>query len=125
MHSFDPCVCLRKDSVRRHSKSAHYLCAVELESCRLESEKDGGKRQAFNYRLHCKEKLCKGLCNAYIDWSNLKFLTTNYGSFVDTVQFMGCDCFKHPNQGENAKCKSQRITSEFLQVMACQIEKIQ
>ena len=42
---------------------------------------------------------------------------------MDTVHFMGCDYFKHLHQGENAKYKSQRIISEFLQVMAHQIEK--
>ena len=55
----------------------------------------------------------------------LYWLVKNYGSLVDTVQFMGCDYFKHLHQGENAKYKSQRIISEFLQVMASQIEKKQ
>ena len=40
--SVTPCICVRKDSIRRHSKSAQHLCAVELESCRLASVKDGG-----------------------------------------------------------------------------------
>ena len=38
---------------------------------------------------------------------------------------MGCDYFKHLHQGENAKYKSQRIISEFIQVMASQIERKQ
>ena len=36
-----------------------------------------------------------------------------------------CDYFKHLNQAENAKHKSQRIISEFLQVIATQIEEKQ
>ena len=41
------------------------------------------------------------------------------------MQFMGCDYFKYLHQGENAKYKSQRIISEFIQVMASQIERKQ
>ena len=48
--------------------------------------------------------------------------TTKYGSLVDAMQYIGCDYFKHLNQTENAKYKSQRIISEFLQVITTQIE---
>ena len=124
--SVTPCICLRKDSVRRHSKSAQYLCAVELESCRLASVKDGGIRQAFQLQASLQRKAVKGAmqCLYWLVKSEIPH-TTKYGSLVDTVQFMGCDYFKHLHQGENAKYKSQRIISEFLQVMAHQIEKKQ
>ena len=42
-------------------------------------------------------------------------------SLMDTVQCMGCDYFKLLNHAENAKYKSQRIISEFLQVIATQM----
>ena len=49
--------------------------------------------------------------------------TTKYSSLVDAVQYMGCDYFKRLHHAENTKYKSQRIISEFLQVMATQVEK--
>ena len=50
---------------------------------------------------------------------------TKYGTLVDAVQYMNCDYFKHLNQAENTKYKSQRIISEFLQVIATQLEEKQ
>ena len=38
---------------------------------------------------------------------------------------MGYDYFKYLNHAENAKYKSQRIITEFLQVIAAQIEEKQ
>ena len=37
------CVCLRKDSVCRHSKSLHHKEAVEKELARERSSRDGGR----------------------------------------------------------------------------------
>ena len=49
--SESPCVCLRKDSVRRHSLSEQHKQAVELEVCREASDRTGGIEQAFQSQI--------------------------------------------------------------------------
>ena len=122
--SATPCTCLRKDSVRRHAKSTQHLGAVELETHRVAAEMDGGIAQAFQTQINLQKQAIKGAiqCLYWLVHSEIPH-TTKYGSLVDAVQYMGCDYFKRLNHAENAKYKSQRIISEFLQVMATQLEK--
>ena len=46
-----PCVCLRKDSIRRHSQSLQHKEAVEKELARERSSRDGGIEQAFQTQI--------------------------------------------------------------------------
>ena len=55
-----PCTCLRKDSVRRHAKSAQHLGAVELETHRVAAERDGGIAQAFQTQINLQKQPIKG-----------------------------------------------------------------
>ena len=99
---------------------------MELESHRVAAERDGGIAQAFQLQVTIQHKAVKGAmqCLYWLVKSEVSH-TTKYGSLVDAVQYMGCDYFKHLNQAENAKHKSQRIISEFLQVIATQLEEKQ
>ena len=100
-----------------------HLGAVELETHRVAAEMDGGIAQAFQTQINLQKQAIKGAmqCLYWLVHSEIPH-TTKYGSLVDAVQYMGCD-FKRLNHAENAKYKSQRIISEFLQVMATQLEK--
>ena len=42
-----PCICIRKESVRRHSQSLQHKDGVEKELAREQSSCDGGLQQAF------------------------------------------------------------------------------
>ena len=47
VRSETPCICIRKDSVRRHSLSMQHKEATEKEVCREQSARDGGIQQMF------------------------------------------------------------------------------
>jgi len=93
---------------------------------RVAAERNGGIAQAFQLQVTIQHKAVKGAmqCLYWLVKSEVSH-TTKYGSLVDAVQYMGCDYFKHLKQAENAKCKSQRIISEFLQVIGTQLEEKQ
>ena len=118
-----PCISLRKDSVRRHSKCEQHKLAEQLEATRLASQRDGGIPQLLQSQLALQRKAVKGAMQ-YLYWLVLSEIphTGNYGSLIDAVQFMGCDYFKHLHIGDNANYKSQRIIQEFLSVLADQIK---
>jgi hypothetical protein len=94
---------------------------VELETHRVAAERDGGIAQAFQTQINRQKQAIKGAMY-WLVHSEIPH-TTKYSSLVDAVQYMGCDYFKRLHHAENAKYKSQRIISEFLQVMATQVEK--
>ena len=99
---------------------------MELESHRVAAERDGGILQAFQSQISLQQKAVKGTmqCLYWLVKSAVSH-TTKYCSLVDAVQHMGCDYFKHLNHAESAKYRSQWIISEFLQVIAAQIEQKQ
>ena len=117
---------LRKDCVRRHSKSEQNQGAVELEKYILAAERDGDIPQALQMEISRQKKAVKGAmqCLYCLVLSEIPH-TTKYSSLVDAVHFMGCDYFEHLHQGENAKYKSKRIIQEFLEILAWQIQEKQ
>ena len=114
---------LRKDCVRRHSKSEQHQ---GVEKYLLAAERDGGIPQALQMEISLQKKAVKGAmqCLYWLVLSGIPH-TTKYSSLVDAVYFMGCDYFKHLHQGQNAKYKSKRIIQEFLEVLAWQIQEKQ
>ena len=112
--SESPCICLRKDSVRRHASSVQHSNAVELEKVRVAAEREGGIPQAFEAEVSLQKQAIKGAmqCLYWLVYSEIPH-TTKYSSLVDAVQFMGCEHFKLLHRSENAKYKSERIIQEF------------
>ena len=123
--SESPCVCLRKDSVCRHSLSEQHKQAVELEVCREASDRTGGIEQAFQSQIALNRLAVKGAmqCLYWLVKSEVPH-TSHYNSLVKAVEFMGCDHLRHLHKGDNAKYTSQRIIQEFLQVIGGQIERV-
>ena len=46
-----PCLCIRKDVINRHSKSAMHREAIEKESLHRQSNRDGGITRAFEHQV--------------------------------------------------------------------------
>ena len=124
--SSTPCTCVRKDIVRCHAKSAQHAGAVEMEAHHVAAARDGGVAQAFQVQTNLQKQAIKGAmqCLYWLVHSEIPH-TTKYASLVNAVQYMGCDYFKSLNHAENARYRSQRIITEFLQIMAYQIKKEQ
>ena len=121
-----PCICLCKDSIRRHSLSLQHKEAVERELCRQHSSRDGGIEQAFQKQAALNKAVIKVAmeCLYWLVKSEMPH-TSLYGPLVQAVEFMVCDQLHNLKHGENAKYTSRRITQEFLQVMSDQIESVQ
>lgn len=124
--SATPCVCLRRDSLRRHSSSQQHKTATELELSREDSQRTGGIEQAFQSQITLNRSAVKVAmeCLYWLVKSEIPH-TTHYNSLVKAVEFMGCSQLKHLHHGENAKYSSQRIIQEFQKVMSEQIEQEQ
>ena len=120
-----PCICLRKDSIRKHSLSFHHKEAVERELCRQHSSRDGGIEQAFQKQPALNKAAIKVAmeCLYWFVKSEMPH-TSPYGPLVQAVEFMGCDQLHHLKHGENTKYTSCRSAQEFLQVMSDQIERV-
>lgn len=58
--STNPCICLRKDSIRRHSLSAQHQTAVELEKARLAAQQNGGIQQVLQSGMSLQKNAVKG-----------------------------------------------------------------
>ena len=120
------CVCIRKDSVRRHSESLQHKEAVGKQMDKERSALDGGIKQAFQEQVSLNRAALKTAMQCLF-WLVKREIphTTNYASLLEAVEFMGCSHLKHLHCGENAKYTSGRITQEFIQVMGSRIEKSQ
>ena len=121
-----PCVCIRKDSVRRHSESLQHKEAISKEMDRERSSVDGGIQQAFQEQVSMNRAALKTAmqCLYWLVQNEIPH-TMNYASLLEPVKFMECTDLKHLHCGENAKYTSRRITQEFIQVMGTTIEKSQ
>ena len=119
-----PCVCLRRDSLRRHSLSQQHKDAVDLEKHKKETQRSGGIRQAFKSQLALNKSARKTAmqCPYWLVKSEVPH-TTNYNSLIKATEFMGCPQLKYLYHGENAKYSSQRTIQEFLKVIGEQIEQ--
>ena len=119
-----PCICIRKDSVRRHSQSLQHKDGFEKELAREQSSRDGGLQQAFQSQLSLTKAAVKTAmqCLYWLVKEEIPH-TTNYPSLLNAVEFMGCTQLKHLQCSENAKYTSRRIMMEFLQVMREQVEQ--
>ena len=121
-----PCVCIRKDSVRRHSLSLQHKEATEKEQSREGSSRDGGIEQAFQKQLSLNKGAIKIAmeCLYWLVKAEVPHMSL-YASMLEAVKFMGCDKLNHLHHGENAKYTSHRITEEFFQVLGDQIETVE
>ena len=121
-----PCICIRKDSVRRHSLSMQYKETTEKEVCREQTARDGGIQQMFQKQATLNRDAIKVAmeCLYWLVKSEMPH-TSLYGPMLEAIQFMGCDKLHHLKHGENAKYTSCRITQEFLEVMSDHIESVQ
>ena len=121
-----PCICLRKDSVRRHSLSLQHKEAVEKEIYREGSSRDGGIEQAFQNQVSLNKSAIKIAmeCLYWLVQSEIPHMS-HYASMIQAMKFMGCDKLCHLHHGENAKYTSHRITQEFLNVLGDRIERAQ
>ena len=117
-------MCIRKDSVHRHSESLQHKEAISKEMDRERSSVDGGIQQAFQEQVSMNRAALKTAmqCLYWLVQNEIPH-TMNYASLLEAVEFMGCTHLKHLHCGENAKYTSRRITQEFIQVMGTTIEK--
>ena len=99
-----PCVCVRKDSVRRHSLSVQHKEAVIMQ---------GGEQAKWWYRTGFSELQSKLLWN--VVKSEVPHMSL-YPSMLEVVKFMWCDQLRHLDHGQNAKYTSHRITEEFREI---------
>ena len=86
-----PCICLRKDSIQRHSLSLQHKEAVERELCRQRSSRDGGIEQAFQKQAAIKVAM---ECLYRLGKSEMPH-TSLYGPLFQSVEFMGCGQLHH------------------------------
>ena len=86
-----PCICLRKDSIRRHSLSLQHKEATDKELCRQQSIRDGGIAQAFQTQAALNKVAIKVAmeCLYWLVKSEMPH-TSLYGPLVQAVEFMGC-----------------------------------
>ena len=86
-----PCICLRKDSIRRHSLSLQHKEATDKELCRQQSIRDGGIAQAFQTQGALNKVAIKVAmeCLYWLVKSEMPH-TSLYGPLVQAVEFMGC-----------------------------------
>ncbi len=94
--SVTPCICIRKDSVRRHSKSLQHKQAVKKEVDREHSMQHGSIEQAFQSQIELNKAAVKTAMQT-LYWLVLSEIphTTNYPSLIQAVEFMGCSQLKH------------------------------
>lgn len=124
--SVTPWVCLRKDSVRRHSQSLQHKEAVTKELDRERSSQDGDIQQAFQRQLSLNKAVLKTAmqCLYWLVKEEIPHIL-NYFFMLKAVEIMDCSQLKHLQHGDNAKYTSRRVTHEFLQVMSNMIEQAQ
>ena len=101
-----PYVSLRKDCVRRHSKSEQHQGAVELKKILLSSREGWWYSSSSADGDIPSEKSCKGSAFTGLYILSEILHTTKYSSLVDAVHFMGCDYFMHLYQGEMQSTKA-------------------
>ena len=121
--STSPCTSIRKDCVRRHSISDQHKEAVNKEVYRENSVTDSGLPQAFERQVDFNRSAVK-VAMQCLYWlvKHETPHTSNYGSLLKAVEFMGCERLRYLRVGENAKYTSQRVIQEFLNVLGEQIE---
>ena len=107
-----PCICICKDSVKRHS--------LQINTRRQWIKSFIGSRApevvVFS-RLFRHKQLSTERPSRYVAMECLYWLikseiphTSLYGLMIEAVKFMGCDQLCHLQHGDNAKYTSQRIT---------------
>ena len=71
--SASPCICLQKDSVRRHASSVQHSNAEELEKVRISAER-GGICQAFENEISLQKQAVKGAmqCLYWLVYSEIR-----------------------------------------------------
>ena len=107
-----PCVCLRKDSVRRHSESLQHKEAVEKELAREHSCRDGGIQQAFQTHILLNKAAFENCHAVFVlasEGRNSSYTKLPF-NMLKAVEIMGCSHLKHLQHGENAKYTSRRVT---------------
>ena len=117
------CTTLRKDAVRRHSKSAMHAEAVTQEDARIASQASGGIKQALESQLELRKHAVIGAMKS-IYWLAKQEIphTTNYVPLLNLARSWGCEFVDHLFVGRNATYCSERMVQEFLDVLASQIE---
>ena len=118
-----PCSCIRKDVIDRHSKSAMHREAIEKETLRKQSSRDGGIARAFERQITAQRKAVVGAIKVMYWLAKEEVAhTTKYESLLDLAISLGCTYLKELNVADNANYRSRQIVGEFLQTLSMQIE---
>ena len=116
-----PCVCIRKDMIDRHSKSAMHREAIK-ETLRSQSSGDGGIVRAFECQVTAQRKAVVGAMKVMYWLAKEEVAhTTKYESLFDLAISLGCNYLKEL-VADNANYRSRQIVGQFLQTISVQIE---
>ena len=119
-----PCALLRRDMLQRHKESKMHQEAEMIEAARLESQRDGGIRQAFSARVIVQRKALIGALKLMYWLAKEEVAhTTKFNSLKDLVILLDCDYLRELCLGKNAQYTSEQIISEFLQCLGLVIEE--
>ena len=97
--------------------------ALERETLRLSSERDGGVQQAFSQRVLIQQKVLVGALKM-VYWLAKEEVahTTKFASLMQLCTNLGADYLRELHLGGNACYTSEQIIAEFLHCLSTVIE---